>query len=255
MRLLSVPRRRRSGRGIARLALLALAILAAWFGWREFRRIETAHPEWFPWTPLSLDQPVGQFTGAKLVALGDDLRRCRALLAAVGDRDQPAPSRRSSEPACGFDDAIALRPEDKASVAFTPALITACPVAAALRLWERERVQPAALRHFGQRVTAIENFGSYNCRRRYNRPDAGWSEHATGDAVDIAGFRLADGRRIRVVSGWRAGGAESAFLRDVRDGGCDLFATVLSPDYNSAHRDHFHLDQARRGAVGAALCR
>ena len=47
----------------------------------------------------------------------------------------------------------------------------------------------------------------------------------------------------------------AAFLRAVRDGACRLFATTLSPDYNVAHRDHFHFDQAARGAVGGRLCR
>ncbi|WP_375292508.1 extensin family protein, partial [Sphingomonas melonis] len=82
-----------------------------------------------------------------------------------------------------------------------------------------------------------------------------WSEHATADAVDIAGFRLADGRRITVVGDWTGSGDKAAFLREVRDGACRLFATTLSPDYNAAHRDHLHLDQADRGAMGWRACR
>lgn len=241
-------------RGLAPLLLLVLLALGGWYGWSEYQRMVRDHPERFPWTPLALDQPIGRYTRAKLVALGDDPAQCRALLGAVRDADRPAPPRRSSEPACGFDDAMLLVPEGKARATYAPALVTACPVAAALRLWDRETVQPAALRHLGTRVAAINNFGSFSCRRRYSRPDAPWSEHATGDAVDIAGFRLADGRRLSVLRDWPGDGPEAAFLREVRSGACDLFATVLSPDYNAAHRDHFHLDQAKRGALGGGLC-
>jgi hypothetical protein len=70
----------------------------------------------------------------------------------------------------------------------------------------------------------------------------------------VAGFRLEDGTRVSVVRDWTAGGAKSDFLKEVRDGGCDLFATVLSPDYNAAHRDHLHLDQAQRGSLGWRGC-
>jgi len=116
-------------------------------------------------------------------------------------------------------------------------------------------VQPAAWRRLGARVVAIEHLGSYNCRRLYGRPSGDWSEHAHANALDVAAFRLADGRRVAVVKDWTGGGAKAAFLRDVRDGGCRLFATVLSPDYNAAHRDHLHLDQAPRGALGWRACR
>ena len=67
--------------------------------------------------------------------------------------------------------------------------------------------------------------------------------------------RLADGTRISLLEDWPGSDARSLFLREVRDGACDLFATVLSPDYNEAHRDHLHLDQAQRGSFGWRGCR
>jgi hypothetical protein len=109
--------------------------------------------------------------------------------------------------------------------------------------------------HFGRKVAAIEHYGSYSCRRIYGRSEGTWSEHSTANAVDIAAFRLEDGRRISLIGDWEGDDAESRFLREVRDGSCRLFATVLSPDYNEAHRDHFHLDQAERGAFGWRGCR
>ena len=72
---------------------------------------------------------------------------------------------------------------------------------------------------------------------------------------DVTGFRLADGGTVSVLRDWTGDPARAALLRDVRDGSCRLFSTTLSPDYNAAHADHLHLDQAARGAVGGRLCR
>ena len=236
--------------------MLALLGLAGFFAWREYQRVVREEPERFPWTSLSLADPIGDYTGRKLAALGNDSQSCEALLDAIEAGDRIVGARRGSDAACGYDTAIELRPADGAALRFAPAgPITSCPVAAALLLWERDVVQPAARRHFGERVERVEHFGSYSCRRLYGRSEGAYSEHATANAIDIAGFSLAGGRRIRVLGDWSDGGSDAAFLRDVRDGACDLFATVLSPDYNSAHADHLHFDQAMRGAMGWRGCR
>ena len=70
----------------------------------------------------------------------------------------------------------------------------------------------------------------------------GLSAAASANALDIAGFRLADGQRIDLVRDWQGEGAKARFLREVHTGACDSFNTVLGPDYNAAHRNHFHLD-------------
>ncbi len=211
-------------------------------------------PQDLPWTPLDLGQPVGLFTGRKLTALTGDAAACRALLTRSGVRFTALPPRRDGE--CGYGDAVRLTAGGARTVALAPAdLGVACPVAAALAMWEWDVLVPAARRHFDARVVRIDHFGSYSCRRLYGRDAGAWSEHATADAVDIAGFRLSDGTRISVARDWKADGAKAAFLREVRDGACGLFATVLSPDYNAAHRDHFHLDQAARGRTGWRACR
>lgn len=233
--------------------LLALALLgfAAFLAWGYARN----HPEDVPWTRLDLARPVGAFTGRKLAALGDDPAECRALLARAGIHFVALPSRGSGG-SCGYDHAVRFSRGGALSLAWRPAdLAASCPVAAGLALWEWHVVQPAALRHFGVEAAAVEHYGSYSCRRLYGRASGPWSEHASANAVDIAAFRLADGRRITVAGDWEGDGPEARFLRDVRDGACDLFATTLSPDYNAAHRDHLHLDQAGRGALGWRGCR
>jgi hypothetical protein len=213
------------------------------------------HPEDMPWTKLDLSQPMGAFTGRTLAGLGDEPARCRALLRDAGIGFERLPPRRAGE-ACGYEEAVRFRHGGASTLRWQPAdLGTSCPVAAALALWEWHVVQPAALEHLGAEVAAVEHFGSYSCRRIYGRSSGNWSEHATANAVDVAGFRLKDGRRVTVLGDWTDGGAKGRFLRDVRDGACRLFATTLSPDYNRAHRDHLHLDQAARGALGWRGCR
>jgi hypothetical protein len=229
------------------LALLATLALVAW-------AVLRGRPQDLPWTPLDLGQPVGLFTGRKLAGLTQDPAACRGLLTQAGVRFTALPARRDGQ--CGYDDAVRLTSGGARSTMLSPAnLGMACPVAAALTMWEWNVLLPAARRHFDARVTRIDHFGSYSCRRLYGRDAGAWSEHSTADAIDIAGFRLSDGTRISVARDWKEGGPKAAFLREVRDGACGLFATVLSPDYNAAHRDHFHLDQAARGEKGWRACR
>jgi hypothetical protein len=99
----------------------------------------------------------------------------------------------------------------------------------------------------------VLTYGSYSCRRIGHAQTGNYSEHATANAIDIVAFRLADGRTVSVAGHWDADDERSRFLKEVRDGGCTLFATTLSPDYNEAHADHLHFDQARRG--GYQYCR
>jgi hypothetical protein len=213
------------------------------------------HRQDFPWTELDLDDPIGRATAAKLAGLHGEPARCRALIADAGLASQPAPPL-SAGPQCGYADGMRLVTGSAGSIRFAPAgPVTSCPMAAALALWERDIVQPAAMRHFGRPVARLVHAGSYSCRRLYGRSEGSYSEHATANAFDILGFELAGGKGVSVLRDWPQDSPEGAFLRDVRDGACSLFATVLSPDYNAAHADHLHLDQANRGAGGWRMCR
>ncbi|MGQ0661191.1 extensin-like domain-containing protein [Sphingosinicella sp.] len=242
---------RRARRIIVWLVVLGLLVVGGLLLYAYGR----AHPEDLPWTELDLGQPIGLFTGRKLAALRDDAPRCRALMERAGIAFTALPPRRDG-PQCGYADAVRLGSGGSTRIGWRPAdLGTSCPVAAALALWEWHVVQPAARRHLGTSVAAIDHFGSYNCRRLYGRDEGAWSEHAGANAIDVAGFTLADGRRVRVVADWTGDDPEARFLREARDGACRLFATVLSPDYNDAHRDHLHLDQADRGSLGWRACR
>jgi hypothetical protein len=122
-----------------------------------------------------------------------------------------------------------------------------CDVARALGDWTRDTLQPAARKAFGARVVKIESMGGYSCRNVIGRPQAAGnrSEHATGNAIDIGGFLLSNGRRVSIVAGWNGMDDERNFLRTVRAGACKRFQTVLSPDYNAAHYNHLHFDLGR----------
>jgi hypothetical protein len=228
-------------RWMRRLIWFALAGLVLICGYALMK----GRPQDLPWTPLDLAQPVGMFTGRKLAALTQDLPQCRDLLDRAGVEYVALGARGGGQ--CAYDDAVRLK-SAKGAITYAPASVApSCPVVAALKLWEWNVVQPAAQHVFGQQVRSIEHFGSFSCRRMYGRSSGDFSEHATADAIDIAGFVLADGRRIRVIRDWKVEGKNAQFLREVRDGAGDLFSTVLSPDYNAAHADHLHLDQAERG--------
>lgn len=242
---------RRGLRRLAILALLAVPIAAGLLASFDYAR---RHPENLPWTDLDLNRPIGAFTGRKLASLRDEPGRCQALLEGAGISVTALPPH-DGGPGCGYDDAVRVN-AGSGRIALRPAAAGfSCPVAAAFALWEREIVQPAAARHLGSRVAQLEHLGGYSCRRIGGRDEADWSEHATANAIDIAVFRLADGRRISLLEDWNGTPEAAAFLREVRDGACRLYATVLSPDYNAAHRDHLHLDQAARGASGWRGCR
>lgn len=131
-------------------------------------------------------------------------------------------------------------------VAIKPVATLACPIVSALDRWLAENVQPAAQRWFGQRVVAIKQISAYSCRGMNGNPNAHISEHAFGNALDVAGFTLADGRYVSVKTGWKGLPEEQGFLRDVQGGACQIFNTVLAPGSNVYHYDHIHVDLMRR---------
>jgi Extensin-like protein C-terminus len=133
-------------------------------------------------------------------------------------------------------------------VAVNPTATLACPIVSALDRWLADSVQPAAQRWFGARVVEIKQISAYSCRGMNGNPNAHISEHAFGNALDIAAFTLADGRRIAVKDGWKGMPEEQGFLRDVQAAACQQFSTVLAPGSNAYHYDHIHVDLMRRSS-------
>ena len=141
-----------------------------------------------------------------------------------------------------------MQPVAAGPVVVKPAATLACPIVSVLDRWLGDTVQPAAQRWFGSRVVEIKQISAYSCRGMNGNPSAHISEHAFGNALDIAAFTLADGRRITVKDGWHGLAEEQGFLRDVEAGACQQFTTVLAPGSNVYHYDHIHVDLMRRAS-------
>ena len=255
------------------------------------------------------------------------------------------------EGACGAPAPVNVSSVGNPKVQLHPSSMMTCPMAAALDKWMTSKVQPAATASFGSPVARLISASSYSCRNRYGSANTPLSEHALVNALDLAGFVLADGRTIRVKQDWgpvardaakkpianndipipdnkdatvkvaiavaapgktglsmlggaslakktslktetndkakpatssddtgKAGKSKTAksaapaaagesaddkkadgkapvkdmtvarreFLHRVHEGACDVFGTVLGPEANDAHRDHFHLDMKAR---------
>jgi hypothetical protein len=136
-----------------------------------------------------------------------------------------------------------------APAAVTPAATLACPLVLRLDRFVSDKVQPAALRWFGQRVVEIKQISAYSCRGMNGDPSANISEHAFGNALDMAAFTFADGRKVTVKDGWHGAPEEQGFLRDIHGAACEMFTTVLAPGSNAYHYDHMHVDLMRSQSI------
>lgn len=216
---------------VSALLLLALAALAA-------IRFGLVTEEMNPFSPLALDGAGQWFVDYKLAKLRDDPARCAAAFTSNAADAASVPDRPPRQ-GCGWTNAVSLRGAGRADIGVRP---LACDVAAATAMWTLHAVQPAAREILGSPVVRIQHFGTYSCR------DIGGSErrsqHAAARAIDIAGFRLADGRTVSVRKDWQGGGARGAFLDRVYAQACGYFRITLGPGYNAAHADHFHFDRS-----------
>ena len=218
-------------RGLGALLVVTLALVV----WPDSWRWPDA---WNPWATLDVRQPPNWITRFKLARLGNDPQLCDRALATSSLRYERQIDSTANKD-CPLHNVLRVQGSD---VHLSSSFLASCPLAVAFALFERYALQPAAQAVFGQAVVQVDHLGSFACRNVYNRVDGRRSQHATADALDIAGVRLADGRRISVASGWAGKGDEAEFLRLLHDAACESFNSVLGPDYNAAHRDHFHVD-------------
>ncbi|MQT11324.1 extensin family protein [Rhizobiales bacterium Sp-1] len=148
--------------------------------------------------------------------------------------------------ACGMDYPFRVSAVQGGYVPLNEPVTLDCAMIPALDIWMARIVQPASLQAFGIPVVKLISMGGYSCRGRDGSRAGKYSEHSFGNAIDIAGFVLADGRRITILKDWRGGTPrEQWFLRTVHNGGCRVFKTVIGPDGDGYHQDHLHMDLAR----------
>jgi hypothetical protein len=177
-----------------------------------------------------------------------------------GNYPSPAYTPRLQPPQLGAEEHVPLgwphTPSVTGSVGpveVKPVATLACPIVSALDQWISAAVQPAAMRWFHQPVIEIKQISAYSCRGMNGNPNAHISEHAFGNALDIAEFDLADGHKVSVQYGWHGAPEEQGFLHDVQLAACEEFTTVLAPGANVYHYNHIHLDLMRR-ASGRRIC-
>jgi hypothetical protein len=156
---------------------------------------------------------------------------------------------------CGADRPFKVSGALDGAVSIRPTANINCPMTAALDDWLQTVVQPQAMASVGQPVAEVKLLASYGCRRINNRTIGAMSEHAYMNALDVGTFVFADGSEASVLKGWNAqGSAAQDFLQRVGARSCDIFNTVIGPDGDAQHRDHFHLDLAQRRS-GRKYCK
>ena len=232
------------------LALAAISVVFA-FVYAVYLGLIAVPERFNPWAPLDVVAAPNFLTAYKLARARSEPARCLNAMAQTAMQYDLLPDR-TTGPGCGFDNAVRLR---AASIRFGAPLSLSCPMALSFFMWERHALQQSAVAAFGQRVVAVDHLGSYACRN-VNRGEGAVvegarSRHATADALDISAFVLEDGRRISVTQWLDARTSRdtsaSQWLRAAHTGACRFFDGVLGPDYNAAHRDHFHLETGGHG--------
>lgn len=194
-------------------------------------------------------------TGQYFVAKDEPWRATeeRACLASGVVRESPFIKTKLSlggPSVCGAEQPFEMAAADGGRITLNPVAYLRCPMIPQVNSWVVNAVEPAARRVYGTELVELKIAGSYACRPMNHVSGASLSEHGHANALDVSGFVLADGRRVSVKSGWYGDARERAFLRMVHDGACREFTTVLGPEYDSNHRDHLHVDLARRGTDG-----
>ena len=222
-------------------AILLLAILGAGYaGWLHLPR------HYNPFSPLSLDDPPGRIASFKLHRLPP--AQCASLLQEANRRGWVS-SRAVADGGGPCPLTNVVRVSGFGTVRLSSSFLASCPLALSSTLFIQQRAKPLTASLMGSELRQIDHLGSFACRNIYHRENARRSEHATADALDISGFRLADGRRISVLRGWQAD-ASGPWLRALLSASCGYYGNGLGPDYNAAHKNHFHL-----GMRGYGLCR
>ena len=206
---------------------------------RQWLRIPA---NWIPWGSIALDEKPTIFAKLQLGRLANDQGACFAALDRSKLEYTQLPDR-PLEGGCGIEARTHIV---RSHYAYSSGFEAPCPLVAAL-YWYEQRLGVLARAHLGKGIARIEHYGTFACRNIYNRTGSRRSAHATASAIDIAGFRLDDGTSVSVLRDWGKDTARGRFLTDARDQACRFFGIVLSPAYNAAHANHFHLELGRFG--------
>ncbi|MEA9390752.1 extensin family protein [Acerihabitans sp. TG2] len=229
------------------LALLLIAVLVLWVV--VPRLLPLLPPGYHPMAPLEVTDPPTVVTRFKLNALAADPSACLLALQRADTAGYISYSLVNDTIGdCPLVSAVRVRRFGQ--VRLSSSFLASCPLALRSAMFVGQIAAPLAVKELGSPLARIDHLGSYACRNIYNRAQGRLSEHASADALDVAAFTLADGRRIAILPQWPQQDAAGQYLHGVLAGSCGFFGNALGPDYNDAHANHFHL-----GMRGFNLCR
>lgn len=234
--------------GFRRAGLFLFVVFVSVSIWQLLVHPRTPLPRsWNPARPLNVKDQYTPITDWKLRRALASPASCLAALA-TGAAARAMPDKDVSEE-CHIHNRVTL---SRIGSAGLRPVETTCETALRLTMWMAHGVQLAAESNFGQAVTELRHFSSYNCRAM--RTSAGetrrMSTHATASAIDVSGFVVEGVGLIDLKKHWSGGGAKASFLRDANEAACMWFRVTLGPRYNRLHADHFHLQ-----GQGWGLCR
>ncbi len=164
----------------------------------------------------------------------------------IGVAEEPVSSSQSR--LCGISNPV--RVSEVSGVVLSQQPLLNCSAARALNKWVSSGAKPA-MSDLNSRLESIRVVAHYACRTRNSQRGARISEHGKGNAIDIAGFRLASGQEVSVLKDWGVGKPGQA-LSKMRQKACGPFGVVLGPGSDRFHRDHFHFDISN---LGRRYCR
>jgi hypothetical protein len=200
-------------------------------------------PQWKPWAPLRLDHPPNAMTRAKLARLQQEPETCLEILATMpqGKLDYLPLEDYTPVASCPLTNVVRVK---STALEFNAPFTLSCPLLVRWLMFEQQALQPLAVKHQQSPVTQVDHFGTFACRNVYGRETGRRSQHSTASAFDVAAFTFENGEVVRVMDDWDADDdpEKSAFLHELHEEACKYFGTVLGPDYNQPHENHFHLD-------------
>jgi len=191
--------------------------------------------------PRSADMPAG--------GMPDEETACRQRLKALGVEFEEHKAEHDAGIGCSIPYPVVVETLGR-SIGIAPGAELNCRMAEAAARFAADVVQPAAKAQFGADLKSVGQASAFVCRPRHGTRKL--SEHAFGNALDIASFTLSDGRRIEV--GPAPPAQDEKFLATVRKAACGPFKTVLGPGSDADHSLHFHFDLEPR-RHGGTFCR
>jgi len=219
---------------IGLMALLIVLILCGpWIS-------ERVPPAYNPFAPIAVSDSPNFITRYKLRRLDNNPQACLEALeraqAAGAIQFTPVGNMGGT---CPLKDPVRVR--GFGDVSLSSSYLASCRLALSSAMFVSQVAKPLSNEALGSPLVRIDHLGSYACRNIYNKPNGPLSEHATAEALDIAGFRLKDGRQLTVLKQWPQTGDEGQYIHSLFSKSCPYFGNSIGPDYNAAHANHFHL--------------